>query len=200
MVQSIDFYFDFSSPYGYLAALKVPEIETKTGLNVIWHPILLGAVFKTTSQTPLMTQPVRGAYFTRDMERCARKQGVPMLWPDPCPFASQAACRAFYHLADQSTDQAVAFARSVYISSFGEGKNVTDHDVLRHLLAKIGADADSTMAAITTDEVKEKLKAATQNAIDQGVFGSPSFIVGSELFWGHDRIDHLIDWCQSGGW
>ena len=200
MDQSIDFYFDFSSPYGYLGALKVPEIETETGLSVTWHPILLGAIFKITGQSPLITQPVRGPYFIRDMERCARRQGVAMIWPDPCPFPSQDVCRAFYCLRDQNTDKAVAFARAVYTSSFGEGKNVMDRDILKQLLATVGADTDSTMAAITTDEVKEKLKAATQAAVDRGVFGSPSFMVGSELFWGHDRIDHLIDWCRSGGW
>ena len=200
MASSIDFYFDFSSPYGYLAALKVAEIEAGTGLRVDWHPILLGVIFKITGQSPLMTQPVRGAYFIRDMERCARRQGVPMLWPDPCPFPSQTVCRAFYCLKDQDPDQAVAFARSVYTSAFGEGRNVLDRDVLARLLTTVGAEADSIMAAITTDEVKEKLKAATQAAVDRGVFGSPSFMVGPELFWGHDRIDHLIDWCRSGGW
>ena len=75
-----------------------------------------------------------------------------------------------------------------------------DRDILMQLLATVGADTDSIMAAIATDEVKEKLRAATQAAADLGVFGSPSFMAGSELFWGHDRIDHLIDWCRSGGW
>src|SRR6266852_5103313 len=96
----IEFYFDFSSPYGYLAAMQIDALARRHGRGVEWRPFLLGAAFKETGQRPLTEQALRGPYHRRDFDRSARLLGVPFRLPEPFPFASLAACRAFYWLAD----------------------------------------------------------------------------------------------------
>ena len=93
--KAIEFYFDFSSPYGYLASYRMDAIGQEAGREVLWRPYLLGAAFKSTGQSPLVSQPLRGGYALRDMERTARKQHVPLVFPDGFPMPTQAAGRAF---------------------------------------------------------------------------------------------------------
>ena len=106
MADAIDFYFDFSSPYGYLASTQIDTLAVKHGRVVNWRPFLLGVAFKTTGQRPLPEQPLRGPYSLRDFDRSARLLGVPFRLPEPFPFPSLAACRAFYWLED--SDEAKA--------------------------------------------------------------------------------------------
>ncbi len=94
----IEFYFDFSSPYGYLASYRIDAIAAEAGRTVTWRPYLLGVAFKATGQTPLVSQPIRGTYALRDMERSARKLKVPLVLPEGFPMATMAAGRAFYWL------------------------------------------------------------------------------------------------------
>src|SRR5688572_6519084 len=100
MSAPIDFYFDFSSPYGYLASTKIEDIAARHGRSVLWRPILLGAVFKTTNQQPLTTIPVKGDYAKRDFERSARLAGVPFRQPSKFPISTTAPARAFYATSD----------------------------------------------------------------------------------------------------
>jgi 2-hydroxychromene-2-carboxylate isomerase len=100
MAESIDFYFDFSSPYGYFAAEKIDEIAARHARSVVWRPILLGAVFKITGQQPLPSIPLKSDYAKRDLERCARLFGLPFRIPSTFPIAGTAPSRAFYWLAD----------------------------------------------------------------------------------------------------
>ena len=103
MTRSIDFYFDFSSPYGYFASTRVDEIAARHGRTVIWRPILLGAIFKITGQQPLPTIPLKGSYSKHDLARSARLFGVPFKLPGKFPIAGQAPSRAYYWLADRDT-------------------------------------------------------------------------------------------------
>jgi len=120
----IRFYFDFSSPYGYLAAQRIDGLAARHGRSVDWHPILLGAIFGITGQTPLIDQPLRGDYFRTDMMRLAREWQVPFVFPENFPFHSIAASRAFYWLKDRSSEEAVAFARAIYQAYWGQGRDV----------------------------------------------------------------------------
>ena len=108
MTAPIDFYFDFSSPYGYLAAEQIDDLAAKHGREVAWRPILLGAVFPQTGSQPLLNIPLKGDYARRDIERSARLLGISFQIPPGFPFMSVAACRAFYWLHDQDPAKAVA--------------------------------------------------------------------------------------------
>ncbi|HTO81443.1 MAG TPA: 2-hydroxychromene-2-carboxylate isomerase [Methylomirabilota bacterium] len=200
MAEPIDFYFDFSSPYGYLASTRIDALAAKHGRTVNWRPFLLGVAFKTTGQQPLTEQPLRGPYSQRDFARSARLLGVPFKMPSPFPFPSLAACRAFYWLAESDAGKAAALAKAVYHAAFGEGRDVRSVEAVAGIAQGIGIDGTAVKAACDNPAVKEKLKQATEAALARGVFGSPFLIVDGEPFWGHDRLEQVDRWLATGGW
>src|SRR2546423_202248 len=142
MPQPLDFYFDFSSPYGYLAARRIDEIAARHGREVIWHPILLGAVFKVTGRQPLTTIPLKGEYSKRDFARSARLLGVPYKPPSKFPIPSQAPSRAFYWLAERDPQQAKKLVLALYRAYFAEDRDISAPEVTIDVAAKLGIDKE----------------------------------------------------------
>ena len=200
MPAPIDFYFDFSSPYGYLASTRIDALAARHGREVNWRPFLLGVAFKRTGQRPLVELPLRGPYHERDFARSARLLGVPFRPPASFPFASLAAARAFYWLADRNAALAKALAHAVFGAAFAEGRDVTPPGVVADLAAPLGVERTALLSALDDPAVKERLKRENEAALDRGVFGSPFVIVDGEPFWGHDRLDHVDRWLATGGW
>jgi len=196
MPDPIDFYFDFSSPYGYLASTRIDAIAARHGRNVSWRPFVLGAAFKVTGQRPLVKQPLRGEYAKRDFARSARLLGVPLKLPEPFPFFGLAASRACYWVADAA--RARALAKGIYHAAFGEGRDVTPVASVAEIARKLGIEG--VEQGVEKPETKAKLREATDEALSRGVFGSPFFIVDGEPFWGHDRLEHVERWLATGGW
>ncbi len=200
MKTPIDFYFDFSSPYGYLASCQIDEIGARHGRDVAWHPILLGAVFQRSGNSPLVGQPLKGAYALHDFPRTARYLKVPFVMPHPFPIATVAAARAFYWLQDRDPPMAKALARALFFRFYAEGGDISAPDVVVELAAQVGADRALLTAALADAALKERLKREVDAAIAAGVCGSPYFIVDGEPFWGSDRLAQVEDWLRTGGW
>jgi 2-hydroxychromene-2-carboxylate isomerase len=200
MPDPIEFYFDFSSPYGYLASTRIDALAEKHGRVVAWRPFLLGVAFKATGQAPLVEQPLRGPYHRHDFARSARLLGVRFQLPDPFPFPSLAACRAFYWLADRDHVQAKALARAVYHAAFGLGRDMRAAEAVAEAAQPLGIDRATLLAAVNDHAVKERLRVETEAALARGVFGSPFIIIDGEPFWGHDRLEHVDRWLAVGGW
>ena len=196
----IEFYFDFSSPYGYLGAQRIDAIGAEFGRVVLWRPVLLGVIFKITGQSPLVSQTLRGPYAARDMARSARKLGVPFALPEGFPFSSVYACRIFYLLDGRSPEEAKKYARAVYHSAFAENRIVAEPEDAIALAATLGHDPSTIRAGMQESAVKERLREETQQAMHKGVFGSPFVIVDGEPFWGNDRLGEVREWLQTGGW
>jgi len=194
----IDFYFDFSSPYGYFASEVIDAMAARYGRSVLWHPILLGASFKITGQQPLPSIPMKGDYAMRDIERSARFIKVPYKHPHPFPIATQHAARAFLWANDRDTAQARAFAHAIYRDYFVEGGNISDLERVLELAGRNGFDTHELREAITSSVIKDRLRAEVDLAISRGVFGSPFFIVEGEPFWGVDRFPQLEKWLADG--
>lgn len=196
MAAAIDFYFDFSSPYGYLASTRIDELAARHGRSVAWRPFLLGVAFKLTGQRALIEQPIRGPYHERDFARSARLLGVPFVRPAKFPFFGLAASRAFYWLDDGG--QAKALAKAVYAAAFGEGRDVTPVSTVAEIARPLGIEG--LEQGVESPETKARLREATDEAIARGVFGSPFFVVDGEPFWGHDRLGQVEQWLETGGW
>jgi len=196
MAKPIDFYFDFSSPYGYLASTQIDDLARRHKREVAWHPFLLGAAFKVTGQKPLVEQPLRGAYHAHDFARSARLLGVPFRLPEKFPFFGLAASRAFYWLSGDN--RAKQLAKAVFHAAFGEGRDVTPIPVVAALARDLGIEG--LEQGIELPETKEKLRTVTDQAIAEGIFGSPFLIVDGEAFWGHDRLAQVDRWLATGGW
>lgn len=200
MASPIRFYFDFSSPYGYLAAQQIDDLAARHGRQVAWKPFLLGAVFGTTRSEPLLNVPMKGDYARRDMSRIARRMDVPFMLPAQFPFASVAACRAFYWLYDHDPERARKLAQALFHEAFGKGRDVSTPDAVADVAAAQGEDSEAILAAVGDPEVKARLRREVDAAIQAGVFGSPFIIVDGEPFWGQDRLDHVEEWLETGGW
>jgi 2-hydroxychromene-2-carboxylate isomerase len=196
----IEFWFDFSSPYGYLASYRIDQIGEEFGRDVLWRPYLLGVVFKSSGQSPLVSQPMRGPYHLKDMQRTARKLNVPMVLPEGFPMATIAAGRAFYWMESQDPRRARDLAKALYRAAFAQGRNITTAEVVAEVGRELGIDPAATLAGIGTPAVKERLKAETDNAIARGIFGSPFILIDGEPFWGNDRLDDVREWLKTGGW
>jgi 2-hydroxychromene-2-carboxylate isomerase len=200
MSEAIDFYFDFSSPYGYLAAQRIDDIGARHGREVAWRPMLLGAVFKITGAGPLPQTPMKDVYSEIDMPRAARLLGVSFTMPTPFPFNSLAACRAYYWLADDDPAKAKSFARAVFAAAFAEGRDMSDAAVVIEAAERLGVAPQAITDALADPAVKARLKNEVDAAIVRGVFGSPFFFIDGEPFWGHDRLDQVEHWLETGGW
>jgi 2-hydroxychromene-2-carboxylate isomerase len=200
MTDPIDFYFDFSSPYGYLAAQGAEAMGARAGRPVLWRPFLLGALFKQEGSKPLIDYPMKGAYSLHDMHRTARRLGVPFTMPDPFPFSSVAPARAFYALSDARPDEAKRLALALFAAVFQRGQALSDAASVLAIAGDLGLDAAALGDAMTTPEVKLRLREEVEAAMARGVFGSPFFIVDGEAFWGHDRMAEVEAWAKTGGW
>lgn len=195
----IDFYFDFSSPYGYFAAERIDELAARYGRTVVWRPILLGVVFKAVGTAPLPSIPVKGPYSLHDIRRTARYLGVSYVHPPRFPIATQQAGRAFTWLAERSAALAREFALETYRAYFTAGQDVSDLAVVLEVAASLGVDRDELSAALADDGLKARFKADVEAALARGVFGSPFFLVDGEPFWGSDRLPQLEKWLAEGG-
>ncbi len=200
MAEPIDFYFDFSSPYGYLMSEKIDAIAAQYERKVRWHPILLGAIFKTTGSAPLTLQaPLKAAYYTRDFARSARFLGIPYNPPSRFPLPTQIAARAYYWLHGQDCALARQFAHAVYRALFIDDRDISDPETIFEISAKNAIDRSILEPALQSPEIKARLKDEVERAMARGVFGSPTVIIDGETFFGADRLPQIERWLATGG-
>lgn len=196
----IEFHFDFASPFGYFAAQQIDDLAERQGRKVVWRPFLLGAVFKETGGRPITSIPMKAAYAAHDLKRTARRHGIPWTMPEVFPFPSIAACRAFYWLDDRDPVAAKHLAKALYAEAFAAGRPISALPEVVAVAVRLGHDANEVENALKDPAVKDRLRSVVQAAIDREIFGSPFFVVDGEPFWGHDRLDMMEDWINSGGW
>jgi 2-hydroxychromene-2-carboxylate isomerase len=200
MAAPIDFYFDFSSPYGYLAAQKIEALAEKYGRAVDWHPVLLGVIFKQTGMAPLTMVPLKGEYARRDFERSARFHGIAgFRMPPKFPIATQAPARIVLWLKVRDPALATRVIKALYRAFFTAGVDISDPDAAASVAAREGVDGAEARAAIDDPAIKDALKREVELAIARGVFGSPFVVVDDEPFWGLDRFDQVERWLSTGG-
>lgn len=200
MPEPIDYYFDFSSPYGYLVSGQIDEMAARFGRSVTWRPILLGLVFPVTGQSAVVDQPLRGDYARHDWPRFARLLGIPYVEPARFPIPTQAAARSFYWLTGHDAELAKRLARALYHAYFGEGIDISAPRTVIEIAATLGVEEGALEAALEDQRVKERAKQETEAAMARGVFGSPTFVVDGEMFWGADRLWQVRRWLDWGGW
>lgn len=199
MTQPIDFYFDFSSPYGYFASTRIDRLAAKYGRTVKWHPILLGVVFKTTGGVPLTQAPMKGAYSLHDFERTARFHDIPYKRPPTFPLPTQVAARAMLWLQQAAGEEkAIEFAKAVFHAYFAAGVNISEPEQIASIASGLGLDAAALLEAANSAPLKERLKLEIEAAMARGVFGSPLIMIDGEPFWGFDRFDQIEATLKNG--
>ena len=196
----LDFWFDFSSPYGYLMAEKIDAVAARHGRLVNWHPILLGVIFQATgARPPVDGTSSKAAYMMNDFHRSARFLDIPYNPPSRFPLPTQYAARAFYWLEDQDPTLARQFAHAIYRAFFVEDQDISSPEVVLDLATRLGADRNALSNALQSPAIKARLKDACSQALAAGVFGSPHVIIDGEHFFGADRLPQIEKWLQTGG-
>jgi 2-hydroxychromene-2-carboxylate isomerase len=196
----IEFWFDFSSPYGFFAAREIDALAARHGRSVAWRPFLLGVAFKTTGMGPLTGQPLRGDYARRDWQRLARRHGIAFALPAFFPASGVAATRLFYAIERNDPAAARAFAMAAYEALFVAGRDIGDIDVAAAIGAELGHDPTALKAAALAEDTRAAVGAPPAQAVARGLVGAPFFIVDGEPFWGSDRLPMLDEWLARGGW
>lgn len=196
----ITFWFDFGSPYAWLASAQVEEIAARCGRPVAWRAILLGVVFRETGMAPLAEQRLRGDYARRDVARIARRLGLAFTTATPGAGTPLSLARVFYAIALSDAELAARFAREALAAVFARGEALDDLESAQAFAARFGGDADGAACDALSPAAREALRAATTEALALGVFGAPFFVVDGEPFWGQDRLPMLEAWLREGPW
>lgn len=199
MSDKIEFFFDFSSPYGFVASTLIDDIASKHGRTVIWRPFLIGAVYKEHGGVPL-EHPLKREYVLKDFLRTGRFNGIPdMRLPDNFPANPIPPSRVFYWIDGQDPAKAAEFARAAYRKYWIDGRDTSDPQAAVEVAETLGFAASDVMAGAQDDAVKGRLREETAAAMERGVFGSPYIIVDGEPFWGGDRMAQIDKWLETGG-
>ncbi|WP_244303523.1 2-hydroxychromene-2-carboxylate isomerase [Roseibium sediminis] len=193
----LTFWFEFGSTYSYLSAMRIEELCRVAGLEVSWRPFLLGPIFRAQGweTSPFNIYEAKGRNMWRDTDRRARELGLPpVLKPDPFPQHSLLASRLALIGLEAGWGQ--DFVRQTYLRQFADGNSIAAPSDLQPVLEGLGVEASACLEAARTDiRIKDLLRKNTEQALEQGLYGAPSFTTSDgELFWGDDRLEKAIAW------
>lgn len=192
----LEFWYEFASTYSYPAAMRLEAAAKKAGVEVLWRPFLLGPIFSEQglSDSPFNVYEMKGRYMWRDLERLCAGYKLPFNRPQVFPQNGLKAARLA--LAGMKEGWGEDFSRAVYRANFVDGLNISDDAVLSEVLDLVGVEPEEAFAAANAQANKDALRLQTEEALERGIFGAPSFSVGDELFWGQDRMEQAIAWAR----
>jgi 2-hydroxychromene-2-carboxylate isomerase len=192
VTKRVEFLFDVVSPTVYLAFRRLQDIAARTNAEIVWTPIFLGGVMKATGNSPPGTVPVKGRYMDRDMERVATRFGIPFTLNEHFPVNTLPLQRAMVAVQDEQGNATMVRLAEVCLSAiWADGLNMGDPAVMSEVLAAAGFDFTTLSERAGDADIKDRLKADTDDAVKRGVFGAPSFFVDNELYFGQDRLDYV---------
>ncbi len=188
----IEFWFEFGSNYSYLSVMRIEDAARRRGVRIVWKPFLLGPVFRALGMenSPFVLQKEKGIYVWRDMQRQCRKYGL--RWQQPSTFPRRAVLPLRVALLGADTPWIGAFCRQVMQRNFVLDEDIDQPDHLAPILRQLGLPATDVLVQAQAEFTKSFLRHQTEQARARGIFGAPTFFVGSEMFWGNDRLDDAL--------
>jgi 2-hydroxychromene-2-carboxylate isomerase len=196
MAPELQFFFYIGSTYTYLSVNRINEMTSRAGIPIRWRPFHARGIMIEQNNRPFVGKPVKLQYMWRDLERRAQRHGIPFRsiprYPvDPEELANRVAVVASLE------GWCSAYAKAIYRDWFLENKMPGDVEHLRRQLAAMGKDAEAVIERANGQDIRDRFAAETQQAKDLGIFGSPTFAWGSEIFWGDDRLEDALDWAKA---
>ncbi|WP_413044138.1 2-hydroxychromene-2-carboxylate isomerase [Pseudomonas sp. YJ42] len=188
MDKTVEFFFDLGSPAAYLAWTQLPALCERAGAELRYRPMLLGGVFQATGNSSPATVPAKGRYMTTDLLRHARRYDVPFDFNPHFPINTLALMRGAVGYQLQQPKDFPRYLDALFKALWVDQRNLGDERILAAVLAEAGLEPEQFHALVTDEHVKNALKANTEEAVLRGVFGAPTFFVGSEMFFGQDRL------------
>jgi len=198
MGRELDFFISLVSTYTYLAVNRADEVAARAGVTLRWRPFNVRAIMVEQNNRPFVGKPAKLQYMWRDLERRAQRHGIPFKAIPPYPVDPDLLNNRVASLAALE-GWCPEYSKASYRDWFLEGKPAGEVDHVRAILERLGKDPDTTIARANSDEIRARLDAETDAARKLGIFGSPTFAFGSEIFWGDDRLEDAIDWAKAHG-
>lgn len=191
----IEFFFDCSSPWTYIAFRNIQPLAAELGETISWRPVLVGGIFNTVNKGIYaaredMNSP-KNRYMLKDVQDSAREAGLTIAFPPKVfPVNSVKAMRGCLWIAQDAAAKPhyLEFIEAAFAAYFTREEDISQDDVLAAICRQVGIDADAFLAGIAQPDIKEQLKANTDEAIRRGAFGSPTFFVGDDMYFGNDRL------------
>jgi 2-hydroxychromene-2-carboxylate isomerase len=198
-MRKLDFYFDFMSPFAYLAFQKLPEIVQDHGISIVLHPVDLPRLKVLAGNTgpANVSIPIKIAYLREDLDRWALRYGVPLAFPASLKSA-QANAAAVRVIETVSAEQSQRFVKLVWDEIWGRGGDPEDPGIIERASAEIGADPAPLLNFARSGDAATRLVSLTKQASEAGVFGAPTMVLGDKMWWGNDRLDFLAEALKSG--
>jgi 2-hydroxychromene-2-carboxylate isomerase len=193
----IDFWFTMGSTYSYLSVSRLADVERSTGISFRWRPFHLLVILQEMKHVPFADKPAKSAYMWRDIERRASMYGIPVKFPAPYPV-KQSVVANQVAIVGLRQGWGADFVRAAYRRWLQLGEETGSEPNVSSSLRDIGQDPKRVLALANSEETKAALETETDAARKLGIFGSPTFVVGRELFWGDDRLDDAISWRRHG--
>jgi 2-hydroxychromene-2-carboxylate isomerase len=196
MSSRMDFYFFIGSTYSYLSVNRAEALAAQAGVELVWRPFSVRTLMREQNNIPFAGKPVKMKYMWRDLERRAARFGVPFDGVPPYPIDPSELAN---HVATLAAGEGWCreFTQAAYRKWFLEKRDPGEAANLREILTALGRDAEQCIARASDESVRQRYSAATERARQLGVFGSPTFAVGEEIFWGDDRLDDALAWCRA---
>lgn len=192
----IDFWFTMGSTYSYLSVMRLAEIERASGIAFRWRPFHLLLILQDMKHVPFADKPAKMRYMWRDLERRAAMHDLPVRVPAPYP-AKQSVMANLVAIIGMGEGWGADFVRAAYRRWFQEGEETGSEPNLSLSLRDIGQDPGRVLPLASGPAANERLLAETDAARWLGIFGSPTFVIGEELFWGDDRLEDAINWYRT---
>jgi 2-hydroxychromene-2-carboxylate isomerase len=193
-MRDIDFWYSIGSTYSYLSVMRLHEVERRTGARFRWRPFNVRHVMVTQNNIPFRDKPVKAAYMWRDIERRAGRYGMTPRIPAPYPLAGLVLANQVALLGAEE-GWGAAYTCASYRRWFDEAQPAGEDPNLSASISEAGEDPARVLAEATSARIEARLAEVTAQAMDLGVFGSPSFVVDGEVFWGDDRLDDAVEWA-----
>jgi len=193
----VDFWFSMGSTYTYLSVMRIDELQQSSGIRFRWRPFHLLVILQEMKHVPFADKPAKSAYMWRDIERRAAMYGLPVSLPVPYP-AKQSITANLVAFVGMRQGWGADFVRAAYRRWFQHGQETGSEPNVSESLRDIGQEPQSVFALANANDATAALMAETETAKKLGIFGSPTFAVGRELFWGDDRLEDAISWYRHG--
>ena len=190
MTKRIDFYFDFISPYSYLAYNKLKSLNKDNQINIVYKPILLGGLHNLGGITAPAFNERKMKNMKNDCELIANKNNIKFKWNTKFPINSLYLMRGYLIIDDDLKEKYFDFCFNAY---WKDNLDISDEKNITIILDNIGFNNENFFNGIKDLKIKEKLKDLTKNAFDKDIFGAPTFVVNNKIFWGQDRLDYALD-------
>jgi 2-hydroxychromene-2-carboxylate isomerase len=200
--QPLHFHFDFISPFGYFASLRIDELAARHGRSVEWHPMLLGvSVMKVMGLKPLLDTPLKGPYTANDVTRYARLHHIKLGRAPGAAFMNPLTCgRAFAWARRHHPQAAKALAQAMLNAYWVDGVDLSLPAALAGIALPAPFSAAMLVDAVQGAQGAQLLRDEVDASLAAGVFGSPTVLVDGEMFWGVDKLEMVGEWLQTGGW